>query len=772
MSEGDAVHHISRTGETSVLLNPNPKKRKIRKGTQSCWECKRRKIRCTFTAPTESVCDGCKSRRTNCTRQEFQDDAALASTRSDRLSRMESLVEQLVKRNSDGIPDTLHQNQSDQDPNAEQEVRVNFITCSYKSSHLTDKQNHYPKDNTLLDSGLDLSIPIVVPKPSLESQLISNHDELSQALIAVWPNDQDLNLIINVPVALSRLYHGLVFMPYTRFMSTQVKSPRQLLQLPPPGSHPVLIARKLLILGSYLRGIPPCSVGTLVGMKPDYRTIMARVVNTAIRLVTSNDDIVGNSLEGIECVMLESLYFNNSGNLRHAWLVNRKSMLMAQMMDLHTGDSSPGNVLEADTRDRIDPNYMWFRQVLSDRYLSLVLGLPQGWSENIFASPTALQTCSAIERMERMDCVAAGLIIQRKDAERLEPATTFKIDKILQDAAAFMSPQWWTPPDPTVVDKGDAIAFEYIIRLTNQLAHYHLLIQLHLPYMMQPSSTHQDCDYSKMTAASASRAIIVQFVSIRSNLTSTIDYCRGIDFVTFVAGTTLCLAHIEARHQHPKENGIRSTVLQSLQHQRLSDRGLLERTLQIMETTAQNNHDVITQKISRILKRLFTIEDNSAKGASYNTSAISKVDKQDSFSFSDESEVADVLRFQIPYFGTIKIEKRPTEFEDTEGRQTPTEDSLAKRSTVYPTGHEISNADHDIAWQTIPSYVDPPYPHQLPEANYWDQSLAPIDFSVAQDVPVPEIDDWALQGVDMALFSSLTNHLVDSTENSSWTHPQ
>lgn len=75
-----------------------PKKRKIRKGTLSCWECKRRKIRCTFAAPTDTICDGCRSRQTSCVSQEFHDEVALPTRKVDRLSRVESLVEQLVSR--------------------------------------------------------------------------------------------------------------------------------------------------------------------------------------------------------------------------------------------------------------------------------------------------------------------------------------------------------------------------------------------------------------------------------------------------------------------------------------------------------------------------------------------------------------------------------------------------------------------------------------------------------------------------------------------------
>lgn len=86
--------------ETIEERPPALKKRKIRKGTQSCWECKRRKIRCTFFSPTKSVCDGCKSRKVKCISQEFQKeaDAAVNTSQNVRLGRVEALVEQLAKR--------------------------------------------------------------------------------------------------------------------------------------------------------------------------------------------------------------------------------------------------------------------------------------------------------------------------------------------------------------------------------------------------------------------------------------------------------------------------------------------------------------------------------------------------------------------------------------------------------------------------------------------------------------------------------------------------
>ena len=72
-------------------------RRKVRKGTQSCWECKRRKVRCTFAPPRDVnvTCDRCKRRGTLCVSQEFPQNSTGQAV--DRLGRVEAIVEQLVK---------------------------------------------------------------------------------------------------------------------------------------------------------------------------------------------------------------------------------------------------------------------------------------------------------------------------------------------------------------------------------------------------------------------------------------------------------------------------------------------------------------------------------------------------------------------------------------------------------------------------------------------------------------------------------------------------
>lgn len=54
------------------------KRRKLRKGTHSCWECKRRKMKCIFDpAKNSTICNGCRRRGSKCVSQDFPEEASL-----------------------------------------------------------------------------------------------------------------------------------------------------------------------------------------------------------------------------------------------------------------------------------------------------------------------------------------------------------------------------------------------------------------------------------------------------------------------------------------------------------------------------------------------------------------------------------------------------------------------------------------------------------------------------------------------------------------------
>ncbi|KAF2799374.1 hypothetical protein K505DRAFT_371004 [Melanomma pulvis-pyrius CBS 109.77] len=691
---------------------PEPKRRKIRKGTQSCWECKRRKMRCTFAAPTESICDGCKRRCTRCISQEFPDELTPSMHVTGRLGQVEALVEQLVKK-ADLSP---YQNRR------ETVCRLEMKTTRGK------------------------------------------HDELSRALLAAWPSQNDLDLILSVPVAISRLLHGVICSPYSSLPFQDMPSPQDMLQLPPPGSHPVLIARKLLILGAFLQSVPPRTSQGLIGLSVSCHDIMSRVVETAVRLVTSDDELVG-SVEGIECIMRESMYQNDAGNLRRAWLSMRRAMVMAQMMGLHRGVSSPSlKMLELESS--INPEHMWFRLVQSDRYLSLMLGLPQGSLDNSFANSKTLDGCTPIERLERIDTVAGGCILQRNGVDLHHTdlhhyAVTREIDKMLQKAEASMPAQWWLAPNLTS-NVGEIDDFRNMIHITDQFAHYHLLTQLHLPYMMRSSTDHK-YDYNKITAINASRELLARFVSCFNPAAS---YCRGVDFIAFIASTVLCLAHINACHQ--PDGGNDDNVFNFLAHQRLNDRGIMERVLESMESMARTSNDVIASNIAAILRPLLAIEADVAIGGSYSTSAFSGGDDEKLECSGNITDGGNVLRIYIPYFGTIKIE-RGTVSKLSERQEEHEEQPLAAANC--PVGYQVGGQSINPDWEAVPSHLDPLMvaPQQSTSAAK-NSDHGALDAQLLVPGLAAGVDDWALQGVDMALFDNLMRGTVvrDFADEESW----
>lgn len=76
------------------------KRRKVRKGTSSCWECKRRKVKCTFASPEAAVCLNCRRRKSTCVSQDLPEESSTCqkADMGHRIGRDEVVVNNLIKR--------------------------------------------------------------------------------------------------------------------------------------------------------------------------------------------------------------------------------------------------------------------------------------------------------------------------------------------------------------------------------------------------------------------------------------------------------------------------------------------------------------------------------------------------------------------------------------------------------------------------------------------------------------------------------------------------
>ncbi|KAH8887615.1 hypothetical protein GQ53DRAFT_796183 [Thozetella sp. PMI_491] len=641
-------------------------RRKVRKGTQSCWECKRRKIKCIFATPADAICGGCKRRGTSCIGQEFSESPdSNRQQLGDRLGRVEELLGKLID-----TPENL-------------EYITNVTRATPQSIPLAQGSSTYPTYQG----------PSVNPDIFLPVSL--GGDELSRALLAAWPSEHDLAAILGSHISSLGHFHGLICMPYEQFMRQGLPSPSELLLPPSPGWHPVLIAQKLLTLGTILQGLSPPTIEELENRGTRVREIRSRAVETASRLVSSNDELVG-SIEGIECIMAESMYRNNSGNLRRAYLAMRRALVIGQMVGLGRGANSPLlKFIEPATRTRVSPNHMWFRILQSDGYLSMMLGLPQGSLDRSFAASALLGTCTPMERMERIECLAGRRISERNYTDVDDLNIAEEIDAMLRDAASSMPPQWWLPPNFSTASDGTQGVHD-MVRMMNQFTHYHLLQQLHLPYLLRPSSD-RALDRNKIAAVTASRELLSRFVSFRRSQDTGV-FCRGVDFLALIASTALSLAHIDAhrsRYQIKSSSGsiTESAVFHVLIHQRLSDRGMMESVLEGMEKIAAISSDGIAGKIASILRHLLDVEAEAAIGGSYAANLCHGDEKGDLECNGKVTDEGRVLHVCLPHIGTIKIERHDVYRSPFLTQTSTTEDESARyRQEMEPTHVSLPNS--------------------------------------------------------------------------------
>ncbi|KAJ9649955.1 hypothetical protein H2198_010725 [Neophaeococcomyces mojaviensis] len=638
-----------------------------------------------------------------------------------------------------------------------------------------------------LRPSLKRTLPVATPSPVHNKRVAGKYEELSRTLTAAWPSQDDIDIICTLPVGLSVHLHCGICTPYSSSISQDLPSPREMLQLPPSGSHPVLIARKLLLLGTFLQGVPPSSTQDLPDLGTSYRDIMSHVVDTAIRLVTTNEDLVC-SVEGIECIMIEAMYQNYAGNLHRAWLAVRRAIAVTQMIALHRGIKSPSlKILEPETRAAFNPDQICFRLVEMDRYLSLMLGLPCTSLDARFATPKALEGCQPVDRMQRIHCAMADRILQRNEND---PSETHNIDMLLQKAAAEMPPQWWLVPNISAGNSGSMEILHETVRLMDQFTHYHLLTRLHLPYMLR-SSPDDKYDHSKITAVNVSREILARFVTFRTfNLAH--FYCRGTDFLAFIATTVLCLAHIDSRGWRlgPAQNSYPRTVFNYLTHSRPSDRGMMERVFEIIESMARIGTDTISRKIVGILRPLLAIEANAASGTSYSISS-RKSDEDELGCHGELTNDGKGLHVHIPHFGIINFDRCNNSL-SVSNVPTPAEQGIPTTLTTstllpdqldeqnqqllsdpyYQSTRQIGSQLDDHNAQTARLRLRQPASPQQPLSSGNDVFSFNSGNVEEGLLPVPGIeDDWDMLGVDVALFDSLFREttFLDVEEEETWT---
>lgn len=584
---------------------PPPKRRRVRKGTTSCWGCKRRKVRCIFDAD-ERECRECRLRDASCVGQDCpspEDGAAQLShthpgtpannQTAGRAHHLEQLMQQVITR-----------------------VDI-FMAATADERSVPSRVSSDPR----------ISAVVKLSK-------------IRQKLLKALPSPDDAFKIYEYD-HFGIFFHKILFVPHNSLEShlgqTAVQATEALLF----ETHPAVLAKNMLVLATALQRAGR-DAAFVASLSEPHHLIMTRLADAAITLVCPDDELM-TTVEALQCLLLQSVYLANAGHLRLALLACRRALTMAQLMGLHRPSAS-WNVRSLAPADTTSPRIMWFRVLYLEHFLCLLLGVPSSHR----GSDKALQPSSEdhpLEQLEKRQVAAAHRIMDRNEHDLgfRDLQTLQNIENDMNNAAALMPAEWWEVPTYTgsPTSPTTAVSLWETVRTADQLFHHFLHVQLYLPFLLRGSDEMKSADAIKLKCVKAGRDVLVRYVSVRA-YSGACGIPDTADFFALVAAMAVLLGHIDTHRVHePGANPFASL--------RLGDRDLVENALRCMSGGCSASEDVLSVHGADVLRKLLAIEADAASGVSYSTTPE-----------SDDEQVqtlggASAFRLKIPYFGTVVI---------------------------------------------------------------------------------------------------------------------
>ncbi|KAI1816292.1 hypothetical protein GGS20DRAFT_583671 [Poronia punctata] len=726
------------------------KRRKVRKGTRSCWECRRRKIRCVYASDNAEICAGCDTRGTNCVSQEFPDGQTQIQDRrvTQRLGRVEEMLEKLVEKimpDSYNVRPRIPTNNStsstaspaDGGPGSVEDEDEGEDQCPFA----VGKPPIFEVFSSLHDTAPETNLTegryiggIPTPASSAcEGALTTKYASISKKLHGLFPCQQDVDAI--VAASPSPTFVLGFFSRYHDLVEGATEEPSSIAVIPPPTSHPAVLAKRLMQLMNCLQQIQPTTPLKLVSSEST-GCIMAKAVSEAT-LAVQNDDVVG-YVEGIETLALITLYHSNVGNLRKAWLTLRRAISVAQLMGVDRGSDKP--LQSADpksnpsTRTKAKP--LWFRLNFVDRYLSLLLGLPAATDDNSFLSDTAAD--EPTDRLEKQHTVVMGAIIKRNSSQKGDPAlgTTQTIDCELEAASRSVKADFWQHPSlEKIKAAGPLERMQYMTQLMLQMNHHNLLILLHLPFLLRDPKERR-WDYSKDTCTSSSRQLLHTFLLFRKVSEATFA-CRHTDYGALTAAMTLLLGYLD-----PKLQARDAPTLS----RREADRRLVEETRDTLRRMAKDTGDKLSRDASCIINRLLPLLDpDLLAGTGTHEGVVGEVP---------------TIHLDIPYLGTININSSSNNSHTSTSRQE------VPHAHAFPIANN-TNTSPGTSTTTSSSRIDldPHFINTHPQHTSTDWNNTPPALSPRQQQQQHSTEFSYLLSIPMDYHPNDFNNNVDYTNN-------
>ncbi|ETS03619.1 hypothetical protein M419DRAFT_74630 [Trichoderma reesei RUT C-30] len=465
--------------------NPLPHRvRKMRKGTRSCTECRRRKTRCVFS-PGDTVCVLCKSRGSRCIEQGYED-ASLPNPRSGAARKSPTAEKASQSRNEPSV---------DQPPKFCGDAETSDALAS-------ERANHAPIVSLLVDP----SNP--KPMPWSMQPLGSKSAYVCSTIRSMLPS---YDTIISV---LTR--NGSWWDSFRSKAYAISEAPSQTIEA---------FAKRTYTSSN------PADIGALA-------IAFARSLNKHRYLYTLVDDLVISdinfltTIEGLECLILLAKSYTDCGQPKRAWLVWRKGASATQLMGLCCGS----NYSHTEMR-------LWCSVYHGDRFCSMLLGLPYVLNDNHYQSViNAPGMAPGFYFVLRCAIICGKIIDRNMTVGKPSFARAMELDEEMESVASSQPQDWWAVTETLDQPLEHLELNELREQLLQQFYFYWVKLFLHLPFLVE-TTTSSPHYFSRMACIEASKQILKRYRLLRTRMRSghCLFECKTTDFACFTAAVVLLI---------------------------------------------------------------------------------------------------------------------------------------------------------------------------------------------------------------------------------------
>ncbi len=756
------------TTPSSETSDYNPRKR-MRKGTHSCLECRRRKIRCIYEQDA-TACTRCTTKRLHCADQEYGDAKALGADKRksmrERTNELEGMITQiLTKLDGNNPAATGLQDHSDVETKAAEALRclrtellpsttagVDVLPqdstglaspSSEKSDAANDASRHFHNppllslfDNSVLTKGSDQQDgPSRDQGGTAQKPMVEKNRRVLSALKSLMPSHRDLGLILRGSrqslILWQEALRDCSYKLVDKFNLDEFQTTQDFIQSSLQSEDLAIVAQTLACLALTMQQLPGTFDFSTLNL-PDSLDALQDHYITAVETLMAADDGLSSTLEGLSCLIVQTKYYVNMGKPRKGWLTIRRALNFAQMLGFHRQS------FDRDDKATTTRRSIWLTIYQVERFLSLLLGYPSACLdshfERLLAGDKSDQTCSRQCFNVKLSVITGQIINRNQNPKSMTIAATHRIDEDLEQARSILAAGWWDAP--WEADAPDGTRFEKFVSKT---FFHNVRILLHLPFMLK-SSTDRRYEYSRIAALESSREMIDSYHCIRHPDRPLIAVCNVIDFQVFTAAMLLTI-NLLGNPDSPSTASDNSSISTSEQNERDWNliHGLISDLRQVVKGGRSRGTSGVAAQALTVLEDLSKAKDGNECHA-----------PNDSY------------QAVIPYFGKIRIRwgkafrgRKPSSSSTTTSTATTSTSSTISPSPgsinqmLTPSSLDSSSSTTGTPNTTTPHTVTFAMNNNNNDNPHGTDPMAKVSFdSYFQPLPGDDVQPWQDMGVD------------------------